>query len=142
MADDTYDYLGSGIVAPFRRDGKDDFTHETGLELVNNTVGIILGTLCAGPVNTGEVPYNQGLGTLLPLLRHSNINDPTTEELATHYVADKVPANEPRIRAKEVAFRPRPEKSLLAVILKYDVVKRDTTGISVVAKDIKQEYEI
>lgn len=139
---DTYAYLGSGLIAPFRRDGKDDFANASGKELVNKTVGLILATRRAGPKNVGEVPFNQELGTLLPTLRHRNINDPTTEELARHYTVDSITENEPRIRVKGVGYIPRPDKNRLSVRLRYDLVERGTSGINVVARDIEEEYDL
>ena len=139
---DTYAYLGSGLIAPFRRDGKDDFAHASGEELVAQTVLVILATRRAGPKNVGEVPFNQELGTLLPTLRHRNINDPTTEELARHYTVDSLTDNEPRIRPKGVGFIPRPDKNRLAVRLRYDLVERGTSGINVVARDIEEEFDL
>jgi len=138
---DRYAYLGSGLVAPFRRDGIDDFAHASGEDLVKSTVQIILGTRRAGPQNDGEVPFNQSLGTLLSLVRHRNVSDSTTEELATHYTVESLAANEPRIRPKAVGFYPRPDKNRIAVRLRYDLVDRGTSGINVVARDIEEEFE-
>jgi hypothetical protein len=139
---DPFAYLGSGLVVPFRRDGKDDFAHETGEDLVASTLKLVVGTRRAGPQGDGEVPFNQELGTLISLLRHRNINDPTTEELATHYVIEALAANEPRIRPKAVGFQPRPESNRIALRLRYDLVDRGTTGINVIARDIETEVEI
>jgi hypothetical protein len=138
---DTLAYLGRGLIVPFRRDGKDDFAHGVGKEVVESSLTVILGTMCAGPTNDGEVPFNQKLGTLIKLLRHRNVNDPTTQDLATHYVADGILANEPRIKAKAVGFTPRADDNRVAIRLRYDLVSRDTTGINVVAQDVEQEFE-
>ena len=138
---DPFAYLGAGLAVPFRRDGKDDFANETGEDLVASTLRIVLGTRRAGPQNDGEVPFNQELGTLLSLLRHRNINDPTTEELATHYTVESLAENEPRVRAKGVGFYPRPESNRIALRLRYDLVDRGTTGINVIARDIEMEFE-
>lgn len=139
---DPFAYLGSGLVVPFRRDGIDDFAHETGEDLVRSTLQIILGTRRAGPRNDGEIPFNQELGTLISLLRHRNINDPTTEELATHYVVESLAANEPRVKVKAVGFFPRPESNRIGLRLRYDLVDRGTTGINVIARDIEREFDL
>jgi hypothetical protein len=135
-------YLGTGVVLPFRRDGKDDFAHATGIDLINSSLLIILGTRRAGPSSNGEVPFNQKLGTLLPHLRHRNLNNPTTEELATHYVVDSISENEPRVQPKAVGYKPRPAKNRLALRLRYDIVSRDTTGTNVVARDVEEDFEL
>lgn len=137
-----FDYLGKGVVVPFRRDGKDDFTNSTGIDVVDSSLAIVLGTLCAGPTNNGEVPFNQQLGTLLPLLRHHNVNDHTTKELATHYVVDAISRNEPRVNPKAIAFRARPDEHQLALRLRYDVVSRDTRGTNIIMSDIEQEFSL
>lgn len=94
---DPFEYLGAGIILPFRRDGKQDFANSSGLDMVRSSVRLILGTLCSGPENEGELRYNQGLGTLVSTLKHRNIDDPTTQELATHYVYEALKENEPRV---------------------------------------------
>lgn len=137
---DQFDYLGAGIVLPFRRDGKDDFAHSSGVDMVNSSLTTILGTLRAGPTNDGEVPFNQKLGTALSLLRHRNVAEPKTRELATHYVVDSIQANEPRVHAKAVGFRLRPDDNRIALRLRYDVVTRDTRNINVISSDIEQEF--
>lgn len=141
MADDTYEYLGAGLTVPFYRDSNGDFANSVGLDMIDSSLMIIFGTLCAGPTNHGEVPYNQELGTLLPLLRHRNINDENTQQLGVHYTMDKVPQNEKRVKAKEIAFRPRPDKNRIQLRMKYDVVKRDTSGVNVVKHGVVGEYE-
>lgn len=139
---DPFAYLGTGLVVPFRRDGKNDFAYETGEALVASTLQLVLGTRRAGPQNDGELPFNQELGTLISMLRHRNVNDPTTEELAAHYVIESLATHEPRIRPKAVGFLPRPEANRIALRLRYDLVDRGTTGINVIAQDIQQEFEI
>ena len=138
---DPLAHLGSGLVVPFRRDGKDDFTNATGADVVDSSLTIILGTLRAGPKNDGEVPFNQELGTLLKLLRHRNVNDPETEDLAAHYTVESIAANEPRIKPKAVGFFPRPDKRRIGLRLRYDLVDRGTTGINVLQQDIERDFE-
>lgn len=138
---DEYAYLGAGLILPFRRDGKDDFSNSSGIDMISSSLTTILATLRAGPTNDGEVPFNQELGSALSLLRHRNVDDPTTKELATHYTVDSILANEPRIKAKAVGFRPRGDDNRIAVRLRYDVVDRDTTGTNIVASDIEQEVQ-
>jgi len=139
---DTYEYLGSGVLLPFRRDGKDDFANGVGLDVIKTSLTSIFGTLRSGPANEGELPYNQELGSLLRLLRHRNINDPTTQELATHYVLESILVNEPRVRAKAVGFDSRPSENKLVLRLTYDVVSRDTTGTNVLLSDVEQEIDL
>lgn len=135
-----FDHLGTSLTVPFVRDGKDDFAHATGIEVLDSSLAIIIGTLSAGPQNDGEVPFNQGLGTALKLLRHRNVNDPTTEELASHYTIDGIQRNEPRVRPRSTGFTPEPESNRVRLKLRYDAVERDTTGTNVIQQDIDREF--
>lgn len=137
-----YRYLGANVVLPFRRDGKDDFGNGEGLDVIESSLCIILGTLRAGPRNDGEVPFNQELGTALKLLRHRNLNDPTTEELATHYVLDSIAKNEPRVKVKALGFESQPDENKLLLRMTYDVVERDTMGSNVIASDLQLEVDL
>jgi hypothetical protein len=139
---DPFAYLGQGVVAPLRRDGKDDFEHAEGVAVVESTLMLILGTLRAGPTNTGEVPFNMNLGSLLKLLRHRNVDDVETEELAKFYSVDSVVKNEPRIRAKKFSYTPDAENNRVKIKLIWDLVERSTSGIQVIATDIETEVEV
>lgn len=139
----TWDsYLGAGVILPFRRDGNLDFSNSQGVDMLSSSLTVIMGTLCGGPKNAGEVPWNQTLGTLLPLLRHANVNDETTREIAGHYVLDSILRQEPRIKAKSVDFQPRPEDNRIDLRLTYDVVRRDRYGTTALATDLAQEIEV
>jgi phage baseplate assembly protein W len=139
---DQYAHLGANVLVPFRRDGKHDFANDRGIAVVQSSLRTIFGTLCAGPQNQGEVPFNQGLGTLVTLLRHRNINDPTTQELAVYYVADAIRRNEPRVKLKGVELTQSATTRRLVLRLTYDVVSGDEPGSPVIAQDISQEIEL
>jgi len=138
----TFDYLGAGLILPFQRDGKDDFLHSSGIDMIKSTLKIILETMSAGPDNSGEVPYNQDLGTLAKLLRHSNVNDPTTREIVAYHVIDGIQRNEPRVKIKVLSFTPKPDSKRTICRIKFDVVSRDTKGINVIASDVELETEL
>ena len=119
---DPYEHLGAGIVVPFRRDGKQDFANSSGLEMIRSSVRIILGTLCSGPENEGELRYNQRLGTLISTLRHRNLDDPATQELATHYVYEALRDNEPRVQLLDLRFDKNSDKNQMKLKISYRIV--------------------
>jgi phage baseplate assembly protein W len=142
MTTSQYRYLGAGVLAPLRRDGKGDFSNGVGIEVVESSLRVILGTLCAGPRNNGEVPFNQNLGCALKLLRHRNMDDPTTEELATHYVLEAIARNEPRVKVKSMGFVSSKTENKLSLRMTYDIVERGSSGINVVSSDLQLETEL
>jgi hypothetical protein len=137
-----YDYLGTNLSVPFRRDGKDDFAKASGIDAVESALTIVLGTLRAGPKNEGEIPFNQELGTLLPLIRHRNVDDSTTEELAVHYTLESIKDNAPRIKAKAMGFTKSAEDKTIRLRLQYDVVDRDTSGVKVIRRDLEKDFAV
>lgn len=90
------DFLGFGIIRPWRRDQKLDWAAVGGVRLVKSAVGQILATRASSERTTGELPWRTEFGSLLYLLRH-RANDETTREIARTYVAGALKRWEPRI---------------------------------------------
>lgn len=126
---DPFEYLGAGIVLPFRRDGKQDFANSSGLEMIRSSLRLILGTMCAGPENEGEIRFNQRLGTLIQTLRHRNIDDPATQEIAVHYVYEAIRDNEPRVIPLDFRVDKDADRNQMKLRLAYKVV--DESGVDV-----------
>jgi phage baseplate assembly protein W len=95
------DFLGYGILRPFRRDKKLDWAAAGGERLVRACVGQVLGTRAGSDYTQGEIPWRTEFGSLLYLLRHREI-DETTQQLARVYSADALARWEPRIRLLSV----------------------------------------
>lgn len=130
--------LGYGLLVPFRR-GANDFQSAGGEELVKASIRTILGTRCGSATTQGEIPFNQALGSLLPLLRHENMDDPAIDELARYYVVDAIRRNEPRVRLREVRFVKAPADYSYTIIIRYDVIDRNVSGNRVLVRDVTQE---
>lgn len=130
--------LGYGLLAPFRR-GANDFVANGGEELVKASLRTILGTRCGSATTQGELPFNQDLGSLLPLLRHENMDDPTIDELARYYVVDAIRRNEPRVRLREVRFVKAPSTYTYTIIVRFDIIDRNVDGNRVLVRDVTQE---
>ena len=130
---DPYEYLGAGIILPFRRDGKQDFANSSGLDMVRSSVRMILETMCSGPENEGELRFNQRMGTQIQTLRHRNIDDPVTQELATHYVYEALKDNEPRALLFDVRVDRDPSNNKMILKISYRVTgESDATGESTI----------
>jgi phage baseplate assembly protein W len=133
--------LGYGLITPFRR-GANDFVSGGGVEVVRSAVRTILGCVCAGPDTQGEFRFNQRLGTLLPHVRHSNLDDATTSELVRYYVVDALAQNEPRVRVRRFrVVRNRPAMKLTIKVV-YDVIDRDVPGNRVLATGLEDEVTV
>ncbi len=93
--------LGSGLLRPFRRDGKGDFAHAEGSALLNASVGQVLSTRASSQKSQGEIPWRPDAGSKLHLLKHSN-NTTVTRELARAFVLEAIRRWEPRVRLVDV----------------------------------------
>jgi len=109
------------------------------IDSVRSSLQMIFGTRSAGPTTGGEIPYNQTLGTLLELIRHRNLNDPGTDQLADYYVVTGIQRNEPRVVIKEINYTKDRDTMKLGLSLRYDVIAKNVPGNRVIAKDVKQE---
>lgn len=86
----SFDTTKQGIITPFRRDQINDFASGTGRALVVSQIEQILGVRCSNERVQGEYPWNPSFGSLVDLLRHRNINDDVTQELARTFVVDAI----------------------------------------------------
>lgn len=68
------DFIGSGLVIPFRR-GSSDFVSGVGIQLIRSSVRQILSTNAAFADMPGELPWRQNFGNKMWVLKHSNNND-------------------------------------------------------------------
>jgi phage baseplate assembly protein W len=123
------EFLGFGLVRPFRRDGRADFLAAGGEPLIRSAVGQILGTIGASDVTQGEVPWRTDFGSLLYRLRHQK-NDSVLQELARVYVVDALRRWEPRIvvTAVTVGREQHDGENVLAIRIRYDVISTNTPG--------------
>jgi phage baseplate assembly protein W len=133
------EFLGRGVIRPFRRDRKQDFAFAEGEELVRSAVGQILGTLASTDFTQGEIPWRPELGSALHLLRHHK-NDATLQELARVYVADALKRWEPRVQVTSVQVtreRDRGE-NVLSVRVRYNLISANVPGNNVLVEHIDQ----
>ncbi len=139
----TLEFLGVGLLRPFRRDQKADFAAEGGEHLIRSAVGQILGTSAASDFTPGELPWRTELGSLLHLLRHQK-NDAALQELARVYVVEALKRWEPRVVVSFVRLtRERHEgEDVLAIRLRYNIVSTNTPGNNVVVSGVDQTVRV
>jgi phage baseplate assembly protein W len=133
------EFLGFGLLRPFRRDRKADFAAAGGEALVRSAVGQILGTMASSDFTQGELAWRTEFGSLLHLLRHQK-NDAVLQELARVHVADALKRWEPRVQLTSVQVtreRDRGE-NVLAIRLRYNVIDRNVPGNNVLIEGVEQ----
>lgn len=133
------EFLGFGLLRPFRRDQKADFAADGGDAVIKSAVGQILGTIGSSDFTQGELPWRSEFGSLLHLLRHQK-NDRVLQELARVYVVDALKRWEPRVVVTSVqASREQQDgENILAIRLRYNVISTNTPGNNVVLAGIEQ----
>jgi hypothetical protein len=127
------EFLGFGLLRPFRRDRKADFAAAGGEALIRSAVGQILGTMASSDFTQGELPWRTEFGSLLHLLRHQK-NDAVLQELARVHVADALKRWEPRVQLTSVQVtreRDRGE-NVLAIRLRYNIISANVPGNNVI----------
>jgi phage baseplate assembly protein W len=133
------EFLGFGLLRPFRRDRKADFAAAGGEALVRSAVGQILGTMASSDFTQGELPWRTEFGSLLHLLRHQK-NDAVLQELARVHVADAMKRWEPRVQLTSVQVtreRDRGE-NVLAIRLRYNIISANVPGNNVLVAGVEQ----
>lgn len=137
------EFLGFGLIRPFRRDGRADLLAAGGEEVIRSAVGQILGTVGASEMTQGEIPWRTEFGSLLHRLRHQK-NDSVLQELARVYVVDALKRWEPRIvvTAVQIGREQRDGENVLAIWVRYDVISMNTPGNNVILPGIVQTVRL
>jgi len=124
QATSSYATIPRGVVLPFRRLGRGVAT-AGGVDAIVAQVQIVLGTTCASPDGLhGSLPYNQPLGTLVDRIRHQDLGDATTRELARDYVVEKLIENIPRLRIRGFHIDEDRDAAKLTIAVTFDVLDR------------------
>jgi phage baseplate assembly protein W len=137
------EFLGYGLLRPFRRDGRSDFAADGGEAVVRSAVGQILGTIGSSDYTQGELPWRTEFGSLLHLLRHQK-NDRVLQELARVYVVDALKRWEPRVVVTSVvvARETQDGEDVLAIRLRYNVISTNVPGNNVVLSGLEQSVHV
>ena len=137
------EFLGNGLLRPFRRDQKADFAAAGGEEVIKSAVGQVLGTMGSSDFTQGEVAWRTEFGSLLHLLRHQK-NDRVLQELARVYVVDALKRWEPRVRitSVEVTREQLDGENVLAIRVRYDVIAANAPGNNVILAGVEQTVRV
>ncbi len=136
--------LGFGLTRPFRRDRKLDFASSGDRDLIESSVGQILGTRGSSEFSQGEVPWRTELGSLLHMLRHMK-NDAVLAELARSDVLNALQRWEPRILVRSVTTTRESSsngENILAIRVRFDVLGRNTDANNVVLEGLETTLEV
>lgn len=133
------EFLGFGLLRPFRRDLKADFAADGGERVIRSAVGQILGTMAGSDFTQGELPWRTEFGSLLHLLRHQR-NDAVLNELARVYVVDALKRWEPRVVVTSVKVtRERQDgENILSIRLRYNIISTNVPGNNVIVPGVEQ----
>ena len=140
------DFLGFGILTPFRR-GAADFVAGGGEEIIRSMVGQVLGTRAGSDFTEGELPWRGDFGSLLHLLKHQN-NTQVLEELGRIRVAEALSRWIPQIRLKEVVITRElgpdqtRERNVLVIALVYDIIGLRQAGNEVLVPNVRQTVRL
>jgi len=93
--------LGYGLLTPFRRDRKADFTAGGGYELVRSAIAQVLAVRADDGRMTGELPWRPEFGSLLHRLQYANL-DEAYGDLVRSRVVSAIDRWEPRARVMKV----------------------------------------
>ena len=106
------DRFGKGIVTPFQRDGKGDFAHDSGLRLLKDDIGELLGIIGPTPTKPGELPWDPDRGSAIRSLRHRRMHLEMTRALAEQYTSRPVRLYESRVIAGPTKVTQEPNNKL------------------------------
>jgi uncharacterized protein len=123
----TQDFLGFGLLAPFRRDGKSDFAAAGGDQVITSSIRNILGT------RKGELRWRPEFGSELHRLKHLTAED--IPDLARFYVTDALTKWEPRIVVQDVIADKSPEGDALFIEVLYSIISQNVSGNQVVLSE-------
>lgn len=138
------DFLGSGLLAPFQRDGKGDFAHASGARLVGSTIAQIVATRAQSAKAGGELPWRTNAGSWIHLLRHRN-NTPAFRETARVYIQSAIRRWEPRVEVLDVtAVEPDRinELNKPVIRIRWRLIERNTPSNRVLFGPESTEVEL
>lgn len=128
------DFLGHGLLRPFRRDEKNDFANAPGQPLIKANIGQILGTKAASTITQGEIPWRTDAGSLVYLLKHGG--NVAIDSAARVYVQDALRKYEPRIEVLGVALsEPKnlQDRNKARISVKWRLIDRDSRQNQVIS---------
>lgn len=89
--------FGSGIVTPFQRDAKGDFANASGMRLLKDDIGELVGIIGPTATKPGELAWDPDRGSQIHSLLHRRVHLDMTRALAEQYLSSAVRRYEGRV---------------------------------------------
>ncbi len=138
------DFIGFGIITPFRR-GSNDFVSSGNLPFLQSLISQVLGTASDSDYTQGELPWRTEFGSLVHFIRHQTNND-VAAELGRVYVADALARWVPQIRLNRINVEkkkgPDGRLTVLLISLNYDVIGINRPGNDVLIPNVNQSVAL
>lgn len=125
ISQSTEDYYGRGPAYPLRLGPTGGVVEAAGIERIEQSVRIILGT------QHGERVMRPDFGANLRSLAFAP-NSPATTNLARHLVASALTRWEPRIALEDIEVENLPEQGVLVISIAYRIAGTSTARSLVV----------
>ena len=131
------DEYGHGILCPFQRDGKGDFTNGDSLPLLRSDIGELVGIIGPTSSQPGELPWDTLRGSRLLLMKHRGMHPEMLRATAQDMAAGAIRRWEDRARPGPVYVTPDYDKNTLHVKVTY--VPKGQGGSESVDFNVPQE---
>jgi uncharacterized protein len=134
--------LGHGLLWPLRRDLKNDFANDSGVQLIRSCVAQVLGVRASSDdgLVQGELPWRPEFGSKLYLLKHKRGRMLTA--FADVYVREALQRWEPRVVVTAVSAEWDNTGRTLTIFLRYNVLAKNTPGSVVLFRDVSQDLSL
>ena len=100
----------------------------------------ILGVRCSSPGRVGELPWDPDFGSFMDRIKHRDISDPTTKEMALYYARTQVVKYEPRVIVTDVSLKPGSVEGSVVITVYYD--RSDQRRTSMAAAALSTSVEV
>jgi hypothetical protein len=119
---------GHGIICPFQRDGKGDFAHADGLDLLRSDIGELIGVIGPTTQQPGELPWNTELGSRVLTMKHRGLHAEMIRATADQLVSAPVRMWEKRARARSTEVVVDENSQSLRISFSYVPIGKRSTG--------------
>jgi len=104
--------FGRGILRPFQRDGKGDFSNESGMRLLKSDIAQLLAIRGPTLTSPGELPWDTDRGSRMDSLRHRHMHSEMVRAMAEQYAAGPIRKDEKRVDMGRVAVEIEDDQTL------------------------------
>lgn len=135
-----FNFLGQGIISPFRRTGGSDLVSAGEAELVKSAIREILGTIRDSATSSGELPWDTEFGSKLFRLKHKNLEG--IEPEARFFIIEALREQEPRARITRVEVDKVEDQNLLRLRIFFSLITENVPGNEVLIPEETVEVTV